>query len=233
MQDEPLIADNLKQLNETILETIHQTGRKEDDVKLIAVSKTHPSEIIQIAHNQGQWRFGENRIQDAIEKVPQLPDSIEWHFIGHLQKNKAKFCPGNFQWIHSIDSDVLVQTLEKRCALTQDKINVLIQANLTQETTKSGVRGWDDLCHIAERLMSCQWLTLRGLMTIADPQSNEQETRQTFATLFQWKEKLTQKFDNEAECNELSMGMSSDYSWAIQEGATLIRVGSAIFGPRR
>lgn len=226
------IQDNLKQLEETLKDTIDRAGRQADEVKLIAVSKTHPAEKIQAAFDFGQRRFGENKIQDAIKKIPDLPSESEWHFIGPLQKNKARFCSGNFQWIHSIHSVSLVKELEKRCGAEQSSINVLLQANLSSEESKSGVWEWDDLCVLAESVLECQWLNLRGLMTMAAPNVGELETRKTFANLREWKEKLAQKFDIAADCTELSMGMSADYPWAIQEGATFVRVGSAIFGAR-
>ena len=232
MESHQQIQENLKNLNEKIFETIQKSGRKQEEVQLIAISKTFPVPMIQAAFEGGQWRFGENRIQEALEKIPLLPESLEWHLVGHLQKNKARHCPGRFQWIHSIHSSELVHMLEKRCEKEQEEIKVLIQANLSRESTKSGVWQWDDLCQVAESLLSCHWIKLKGLMTIADPRDNEKDTRQTFATLYQWRERLVQKYGNRKECTELSMGMSSDYSWAIEEGATFIRIGSAIFGER-
>lgn len=230
--DKQTLQTNLQRLNETIQNAIDQAKRKPEEVQLIAVSKTHPVSLIQAVFDAGQWRFGENKVQDAIQKIPELPDSIEWHFIGSLQKNKARYCPGNFQWIHSIDSVDLVNALEKRCVGQQTTINVLIQANLSQETSKHGVWEWDELCRITDRLGECQGLRLRGLMTMAAPNVGEVETRKTFAQLREWKERLAKQFGIENACTELSMGMSSDYQWAIQEGATLVRVGSAIFGAR-
>lgn len=226
------IQENLKILKDKIVEAVQKSGRTPEDVQLIAVSKTFPPPLIQAAFEAGQWRFGENRMQDALQKIPQLPESLEWHFVGHLQKNKARQCPGNFQWIHSIDSSDLIHALEKRCELEQQEIKGLLQVNLSQEATKGGVLAWDDLCRLTEILLEGRWLKLKGLMTIADPLDNEKATRQTFATLGQWRERLVQKFGNQEECTELSMGMSSDYLWAIEEGATLIRIGSAIFGKR-
>ena len=232
MEIDHQIQENLQILLQKIAAATKKSRRSHEDVKLIAVSKTFPVSMIQTAFEAGQWRFGENRIQDALEKIPQLPESLEWHFVGHLQKNKARQCPGKFHWIHSIDSLDLVKVLEKRCALEQQEIKVLIQINLSQESTKSGVLEWDDLCVLTENLLGCRWLKFKGLMTIAYPQDNEKKTRQSFATLCRWREHLVQKFGNPEECTELSMGMSADFLWAIEEGATLIRVGSAIFGKR-
>ncbi|MBF0280115.1 MAG: YggS family pyridoxal phosphate-dependent enzyme [SAR324 cluster bacterium] len=232
MENDHSIQANLILLKQKITESALRSGRTEKDVQLVAVSKTFPVPMIREAFEAGQWRFGENRIQDALQKIPLLPESLEWHFVGHLQKNKARQCPGNFQWIHSIDSTELVKTLEKRCELEKKNINALIQVNLSKETTKSGLLEWDDLCTVAEEILGCRWLKLKGLMTIADPQDSEKDTRKTFAMLAHWRERLVQKFGNQEECTELSMGMSADYLWAIEEGATLIRIGSAIFGKR-
>ncbi|MBF0286260.1 MAG: YggS family pyridoxal phosphate-dependent enzyme [SAR324 cluster bacterium] len=232
MHTQQQIQNNLTILQENIAQSLNKSGRTSEQLRLVAVSKTHPISSIENAVSSGLLIFGENRMQEALTKIPLLPDSLEWHFIGHLQKNKVRYCPSSFQWIHSIDSSELVQLLEKRCANTQQPLKALIQVNLSQESTKGGVWEWEELCRVAETLLSCQWLQWKGLMTIAAPQAGETKIRHTFATLYQWKEKLVQEFGNQEECTELSMGMSSDYGWAIEEGATLIRIGSAIFGER-
>ena len=177
--------------------------------------------------------FGENMVQEAINKISALNniDNIEWHMIGHLQKNKVKFCPGNFQWIHSIDSIELAKKLEERCALKQQNINVLIQVNLSQEKSKFGVQQLVELFQLAETLQAGHWIKLRGLMTIPEPDLGEASTRKIFEKLRMWRDQL-QKELCAPEINELSMGMTADFKWAIQEGATMIRLGTAIFGPR-
>ena len=177
--------------------------------------------------------FGENMVQEAINKMSALNniDNIEWHMIGHLQKNKVKFCPGNFQWIHSIDSIELAKKLEERCALKQQNINVLIQVNLSQEKSKFGVQQLVELFQLAETLHAGHWIKLRGLMTIPEPDLGEASTRKIFEKLRMWRDQL-QKELCAPEINELSMGMTADFQWAIQEGATMIRLGTAIFGPR-
>lgn len=225
------IQDNLKKLHEQMAHALSKAGRASQEVKLIAISKTFPADQVQAAFEAGQLCFGENRIQEALEKIPALPASLEWHLVGHLQKNKARFCPGNFQWIHSLDSQELVERLEKRCAQEQQQINGLIQVNLSGESSKQGIWEWDDLCRLTESMLACQWVKLKGLMTLAEANVGEKKTRATFEKLRQWKTCLVEQFGNE-ECTELSMGMSSDYPWAIAEGATFIRIGSAIFGQR-
>jgi len=227
------IQQNLQHIRENIAEIASKAGRLPEEVKLIAVSKTHSADKVDLAVTAGQCHFGENRIQEALGKIEKLSDhsSIEWHLIGHLQKNKVRFCPGNFHWIHSIDSLELAKRLEQKCAEKRKTIQGLVQINLSKEATKSGLLDWDVTCQLGEYLLSCEWLQWKGLMTMADPQASEKQTRNGFATLYQWNEKLKQKF-NAPQLTELSMGMSSDYPWAIEEGATLVRIGRAIFGNR-
>jgi len=227
------IKDNLTVVQQQLSQAATEAGRSPEDIQLIAVSKTKPAEMINEAILTKHTAFGENMVQEAISKMSALNniDNIEWHLIGHLQKNKVKFCPGNFQWIHSIDSIELAKKLEERCALKQQNINVLIQVNLSQEKSKFGVQELVELFQIAETLHAGNWIKLRGLMTIPEPYLGEASTRKIFENLRMWKDQL-QKELGAPEINELSMGMTADFKWAIQEGATMIRLGTAIFGPR-
>ena len=226
------LKERLTELSTELAELATQAGRSPEEIKLIAVSKTHPSELIAEAFQAGQVRFGENRVQEASEKIERLQNpGIEWHLIGHLQKNKARFCPGRFDWIHSVDSQELLELLEKQCTLQSQPIQILLQANLSQENSKSGVSDYDNLCRLLEKAQDCQWLSCRGLMTMAAATDDANEIRRTFAQLRTWLEKLRN------ECTlttftELSMGMSSDYRIAIAEGATMVRLGTALFGER-
>ena len=227
------VKDNLALVQQQITQAAIQSGRTPEEIQLIAVSKTKPVELIKEALAAKQTAFGENRIQEAHGKIEMLSNSpeIEWHLIGHLQKNKVKFCPGNFQWIHSVESVELANKLEARCALTNKNINVLIQVNLSREESKSGLQEWDDILRVAEAISAGQWLKFRGLMTIPAPNFGELKTRKIYEQIRKWRDKLRHELDS-AEITELSMGMTADYHWAIQEGATMIRVGTAIFGPR-
>ncbi len=226
------LKERLTELSAELAELATEAGRSPEEIKLIAVSKTHPSELIAEAFQAGQVRFGENRVQEASEKIERLQKpGIEWHLIGHLQKNKARFCPGRFDWIHSVDSQELLELLEKQCALQRQSIQVLLQANLSQEDSKSGVSDYDNLCRLLEKAQDCQWLSCRGLMTMAAATDDANEIRRTFAQLRTWLEKLRNEF-NLTNFTELSMGMSSDYRIAIAEGATMIRLGTALFGER-
>ena len=227
------IKDNLTVVQQQLSQAATEAGRSPEDIQLIAVSKTKPAEMINEAVLANHTAFGENMVQEAISKMSALNniDNIEWHLIGHLQKNKVKFCPGNFQWIHSIDSIELAKKLEERCALKQQNINVLIQVNLSQEKSKYGVQQLDELFQLAETLHAGQWIKLRGLMTIPTPDLGETSTRKLFEKLRMWRNQLQNELDA-PEITELSMGMTADFQWAIQEGATMIRLGTAIFGSR-
>ena len=226
------LKERLTELSAELSELATQAGRSPEEIKLIAVSKTHPSELIAEAFQAGQVRFGENRVQEASEKIERLQNpGIEWHLIGHLQKNKARFCPGRFDWIHSVDSQELLELLEKQCALQSQPIQILLQANLSQEDSKSGVSDYDNLCRLLEKTQGCQWLRCRGLMTMAAATDDANKIRKTFSQLRTWLEKLRNEFTL-TTFTELSMGMSSDYRIAIAEGATMIRLGTALFGER-
>lgn len=226
------LKERLTELSTELAELATQAGRSPEEIKLIAVSKTHPSELIAEAFQAGQVRFGENRVQEASEKIERLQNpGIEWHLIGHLQKNKARFCPGRFDWIHSVDSRELLELLEKQCALQSQPIQILLQANLSQEDSKSGVSDYDNLCRLLEKTQGCQWLRCRGLMTMAAATDDANKIRKTFSQLRTWLEKLRNEFTL-TTFTELSMGMSSDYRIAIAEGATMVRLGTALFGER-
>ena len=227
------VKDSLVKVQQQITQAAIQSGRTPEEIQLIAVSKTKSVELIKEALAAKQTAFGENRIQEALGKIEVLSkfDQVEWHLIGHLQKNKVKYCPGNFQWIHSIESAELANKLESRCAFTNKNINVLIQVNLSREDSKSGLLEWDDILRLAEAISAGKWLKLRGLMTIPAPNLGELKTRKIYEQIRKWRDKLRHELDS-PEITELSMGMTADYHWAIQEGATMIRVGTAIFGSR-
>ena len=227
------VKDRLAVVQQQINQAAIQSGRTPEDIKLIAVSKTKSVEQIREALAAKQIAFGENRIQEALGKIEALSSNqqVEWHFIGHLQKNKVKFCPENFQWIHTVESIELTGKLEARFALAKKKINVLIQVNLSREESKSGLQEWEGILRVAETISSGHWLKFRGLMTIPAPDLGEIKTRKIYEQMRKWRDKLQYEM-NAPEITELSMGMTADFNWAIQEGATMIRIGTAIFGAR-
>jgi pyridoxal phosphate enzyme (YggS family) len=228
------IADNLSRVQREIRRCAENAGRDVKDVRLIAVSKTRSLEEVRIVAGLGQSAFGENTIQDAMTKVPHFQQNVEWHFIGHLQSKKAVKIPGYFQWIHSVDSIKLAQKLSSAMVshAKHSILNCLIQVNVSEEASKSGlmlseVRTF--LQQVVKLDLPC--LAWRGLMTIG-VQGNEQQTRNAFVQLRKLQQTCRAEFDLPA-FDQLSMGMSDDYCLAIEEGATMVRVGKSIFGQRQ
>jgi len=192
-------------------------------IKIIGASKTMPAERIREAYNAGMRFFGENRIQEAISKIPVLPDDIEWHFIGHLQTNKVRDAVRFFSWIQSVDSTRLLAAIEKEAARQQKKMLLLVEMNLGGEETKHGLDPGDlsDLMNIKS-----EWTEIRGLMAIPPFFKNPELVRPYF-------QKLRMVAESHPQLTELSMGMSQDYLVAIEEGATMVRIGTALFGERK
>ena len=156
------IHERLLRLNESIQQASEKAQRSLDEIRLVAISKTKPADAVREAFKAGQLTFGENRVQEAIAKIDDLHDlsQLEWHLVGHLQKNKARFCPGRFQWIHSLESLELAKRLERLCQEQKTSIKVLIQLNLSEEDSKSGLGDWDQLMPLAEEIMNLKMLEL-------------------------------------------------------------------------
>lgn len=202
--------------------------------QLIAVTKTKPVAMLQEAYDAGCKRFGENRVQEMTEKQPQLPADVEWHLIGHLQTNKVKYIAPFVTLIHSIDSLKLLDEVNKQAAKNQRVIDCLLQIFIAQEETKFGL-SFDEAeaLLLSEEVKALKNVRIVGLMGMATFSDNPEQIRQEFRGLKQFFEKLkTLPLPANATMTELSMGMSGDYAIAIEEGSTLIRVGSAIFGSR-
>lgn len=209
-----------------------RAGRREADVRLIAVSKTVAPERIREACEAGVREFGENRVQEAAAKIAQLAGlDLTWHLIGHLQSNKARRAASLFGWIHSVDSIELAAKLNAACVEQAIRIPVLLQVNLGGETTKSGVEETDAVPS-AEEISGLPWLELRGLMVIPPYSENPEDARIYFRRLRSLAQDIQAAGLPAASVRELSMGMSHDFEVAIEEGATMIRVGTAIFGAR-
>ena len=224
--------DSIKSRLEEVLGRIKDASGNRDNVKLIAVSKTKPVEMILEAFQAGQVRFGENRVQEARDKSPQLPAELDWHLIGPLQKNKAKYCPAIFSTIHTVHRVDVAEELNKRSLAADKTLDVLIQMNLTDEDTKSGIETVDELRQLEDYILGCSNLRLTGLMTMGDPWASESENREVFARLREINEKEAQRLGLQNQMVELSTGMSDDFELALKEGATYVRIGSAIFGSR-
>lgn len=225
------IAENIADIRKTIAAYETEGGRAAGSVKLLAVSKTFPASDVQDAfENAEQIMFGENRVQELMEKVPALPSEIEWHLIGHLQSNKAAKAAELADWIHSVDSEKLITKLNDAAESCGKILNILLEINWTGEESKAGIRSAEEAERLTSLVLQCKNLKLQGLMTMAEASADEARLRQTFAGVRQLRDKLEEKFN--ISLPELSMGMSSDYREAILEGATMVRIGTAIFGRR-
>lgn len=227
------VARNLRTVRHSIEEAAQRVGRDPRDIRLIAVSKTMSREAIEAALDAGHNEFGENTIQDALTKIPYLQDRRPtWHFVGHLQSNKAKFIPGNFAWVHSIDRLSLAQKLSSLCEHAGARLNVLIQVNVTSDPNKHGVAP-ASAYELVEQILAADLsaISLRGLMTMGPYPAGECALRNCFAHLRALRDKCIERFGLTA-FSELSMGMTDDFWIAIAEGATMVRIGAAIFGPR-
>ena len=217
------IAENLQAVRERIGRAARAARRDESTVALLAVSKTHPAARVAEAHAAGQRAFGENYVQEAIGKMSELPP-LEWHLIGPLQSNKTKLAAERFQWVHTVDRERIARRLSEQRPGTLPPLNVLIQVNASGEATKSGV-AFADVQNLAKTVASLPGLRLRGLMAIPEPGAPRERYREVHDAYRALKDAFG--FDT------LSMGMSDDLELAIEEGATMVRVGTAIFGQRR
>ena len=226
-----MLSENIRSVEERITEACRRSGRRREDVQLIAVSKTKPVEMIREAYDAGARDFGENYVQEIRDKVPQLPSDIRWHMIGHLQRNKVKYIADKVVMIHSVDNVELAQTISKEALKKQVVIPVLIEVNVAQEETKIGV-SLQDAEDLIRSISGLPGLHVSGLMTSAPPVADPEENRPVFAALRQLSVDIAAKNIDNVSMNVLSMGMTNDFEVAVEEGATLVRVGTAIFGER-
>ena len=223
------IATNLQAVLTRIERAAQAVGRKPGDIALVAVSKTFPAEYIAQAHAAGQRAYGENYVQEAVEKITKLGKlPVEWHFIGPIQSNKTSAIATHFQWVHSVAREKIAERLDAARPERLPPLNVCIQVNVSGEAAKSGVEPGEEL-KLAEAIARLPRLKLRGLMAIPEPTSDAALQRRRFARLRELKEQLAARGH---ALDALSMGMSEDLEAAIAEGATMVRVGTAIFGRR-
>lgn len=226
------VADNLAAVKRRMAEAARKAGRNPEDVRLVAVSKTIPAEIIAEAGAADGCVFGENKVQDALKKIEALATRrFHWHFIGHLQRNKVKYIPGLFELIHSVDNPELAEDLHAYSLKHSVVTPVLIQVNISGESSKSGVAP-EDLEPLLESVRYLNGISVRGLMTIPPYDPDPERSRPHFAALRHLRDRMRQLNIENIALDDLSMGMSNDYEVAIEEGATWVRVGTAIFGPR-
>ena len=227
------IAHNLGALRQTIADAARSAGRHSEDVRLIAVSKTHSAAAIEAAIAAGQREFGENTVQEAMTKIPRFADRLlTWHFVGYLQSNKAKFIPGNFSWLHSLDSVKLAERVSRVAVSTDAVVNTLVEVNITRDPATHGIVP-EMLYALLDDLVKRELpgIKLRGLMAMGPHPASESEVRAAFANLRELRDMCRQRFGI-TDFAELSMGMSGDYVEAIKEGSTMVRIGTAIFGER-
>jgi hypothetical protein len=226
------ITENIARVEERIAAACLRSGRRRQDIRLVAVSKTHPPEMIRAAFAAGLRDFGENRVQEAMSKRPALSDlGATWHLVGHLQSNKAGAARELFQWVHSLDSLRLAGKLAQAAAPAGARLPVLIEVNLGEEISKSGVRA-GEVAALAEQVAPMATLELRGLMVVPPFLDNPQGVRPYFRRLRVLASDIKARNLPNVSMRELSMGMSHDFEVAIEEGATIVRVGTAIFGGR-
>lgn len=223
------IKEHIDTILNSIIDAKRRYHRESEQVKLVAVSKLKTVQQIRLAIDAGVSHFGESYCQEAVRKIRSIPDSdLHWHFIGPIQSNKTAIIAKHFSWVHSIDRFKIAKRLSDTRINETPPINVLIQVNISEESSKSGVR-LDELAKLAESIVELPKLRLRGLMTILAKTNDFDEQRRQFAKLRKAQQMLSQKG---FQLDTLSMGMSNDYIAAIAEGATLLRIGTALFGPR-
>jgi pyridoxal phosphate enzyme (YggS family) len=224
------IADNLERVRKQIADAAAKSGRSADDVELVAITKTHPAEKVREAIEAGQTLLGESRVQEARAKIPELPSAIRWHFVGHLQKNKIRHALPLFETFHSIDSLALAQDMNRIAEEDGMHPRVLLEVNVAGEGSKFGFAP-DKLREQMEELLALPRLSIEGLMCIPPISEEAESSRQYFVQLRELRDLLEKQFN--VKLPQLSMGMTNDFPIAVEEGATLVRVGTAIFGKRK
>jgi hypothetical protein len=225
------ISENLAEVQRRIREACGRSGRSADDVTLIAVSKTKPLENLQTAYAAGSRNFGENKVQEIVQKAPQMPQDTRFHMIGHLQRNKVRQVLPLVKLIHSVDSLRLAEQIEADAAKAGLDIDILLEVNVAGEESKFGLAP-EEVEETARRISSLSHVHIRGLMTIAPFVDDPEDNREIFKKLYQLAVDIRSKNIDNIDMSVLSMGMTGDYEVAVEEGATMIRVGTGIFGAR-
>lgn len=231
MHDYSFINENLNEVHEAMKKAFTGSMRTSNDLTLINVSKTKPVEALMEAYNYGERHFGENKVQELIEKYETMPKDIKWHMIGHLQTNKVKYIVDKVEYIHSVDSLKLAQTIDKEAQKHNVTVKILIEVNVAGEDTKFGV-SVEETENLVREIAKLNNVKICGLMTIAPYVDDPEENRQYFVKLRELSVDIADKNIDNVNMNVLSMGMTGDYCVAIEEGATLVRVGTGIFGRR-
>ena len=226
-----MLKDALIEVENNILDACERSGRNPEEVTLIAVSKTKPVEMLQEVYNEGIRDFGENYVQELADKIEIMPNDIRWHMIGHLQRNKVKYLVGKVACIHSVDSLRLAEVINERSIKLGVVTKIMAEVNIAGEESKFGFTR-DEVFDFAEKVSTMEGVKLVGLMTSAPYVNDPEENRQYFREMKSLSVDINEKNINNINITELSMGMTNDYIVAVEEGATHVRVGTAIFGAR-
>ncbi len=225
------LKKNFQSVEARIQAACDRAGRSRKEVTLIAVSKTKPVEMLQTIYDAGSRDFGENKVQEMCDKIEQLPTDIRWHMIGHLQTNKVKYIVGRVSLIHSVDSLHLAQEIEKQAAKLDVIVPILIEVNIAEEESKFGIHKEETISLVRE-VAALPHIRIQGLMTIAPYVENPEDNRAYFRGIKQLSVDIARENIDNVSMDCLSMGMTGDYEVAIEEGATMVRVGTGIFGER-
>jgi len=226
-----MLVENYETVLHEVKSSCEKAGRNENEVTLIAVSKTKPCSDIEELYRHGVREFGENKVQELCDKYEKLPKDIKWHMIGHLQRNKVKYVIDKVELIHSVDSVRLAKTIEEEAAKKQLTVNILIEVNVAEEESKFGLK-YEETFDMVKEISAFPHVRVRGLMTIAPFTETEEDNRIYFKKLKKLAVDIDSKNIHNVSMDFLSMGMTGDYHTAIEEGATHVRVGTAIFGER-
>lgn len=226
-----MIKDNIKQVEERIQAACDRSGRKREDVTLIAVSKTKPVSAIYEVMETGIIDFGENKVQELTDKIETISEPLNWHMIGHLQRNKVKYIVDKVKLIHSVDSLRLAEQINQEAMKKNVDVDILIEVNIADETSKFGLNT-EEVIDLIKKVSTLQNVHIKGLMTVAPFTDNPEENRPYFRNLKQLAVDINCKNIDNVTMSVLSMGMTGDYEIAIEEGATMVRVGTGIFGER-
>ncbi len=226
-----MVAENYREVEERVQKACERSGRSREEVTLIAVSKTKPAEMLREALEAGAEAFGENKVQELCEKYEELPEIRHWHLIGHLQRNKVKYVVDKAELIHSVDSLRLAEEISKEALKHQVEAHILIEVNVAEEESKFGVKT-EEAEELIRRISVLPAVRVEGLMTIAPYVEDSEQNRMIFRSLKKLAVDIKKKNIDNVNMNVLSMGMTGDYEVAIEEGATMVRVGTGIFGER-
>ena len=226
-----MLKEHLANVEKNIEQACKNAGRSRDEVTLIAVSKTKPVEMLQEIYDENIRDFGENKVQELCSKMEQLPSDIRWHMIGHLQRNKVKYIVGKVELIHSVDTYRLAEEINIQAKKQNVIVPILVEVNIAHEESKFGISA-EDAILLVEEISKLENIRIKGLMTIAPYVENPEDNRLYFRKIKQLSVDITNKNIDNVFMEILSMGMTGDYMVAIEEGATMVRVGTGIFGER-